>query len=273
MFVAMSFDDRFQFRWEKVIAPGVAKVARDNKPLAAYRVDARRVGDSILTEILGGISNSLLVLADVTTITHADSKPVRNGNVMYEVGIAHAVRLPEEVLIFRSDADSLLFDVSNVRVNSYDPDKNPDEASRKVAEAVFEAVREVDLKRHLAVKAAAHALDFTAWWVLVTAAQKTAIHTFPTRSIAQSLGNGPSNAAIIRLLQIGALKTDYGSVAIDKIDQEDAARELLAYSPTAFGMAVLQCAAERMFEEMSPDVRAVFESEFKEAQRSTHTPG
>ena len=77
--MAMSFDPRFQARWENVISPAITNVARNNVPLAPYRVDARRIGDSILTEILGGISTSLLVLVDVTTLGHVDSKVIRNG--------------------------------------------------------------------------------------------------------------------------------------------------------------------------------------------------
>jgi len=69
---------------------------------------------------------------------------------MYEVGLAHALRLPEEVILFRSDSDPLLFDVANVRVNWYDPDGNPEEARRKVADIIIEALKEVDLKKNLA---------------------------------------------------------------------------------------------------------------------------
>lgn len=50
---------------------------------------------------------------------------------MYEIGLAHAIRHPEEVLIIRSDADPLLFDVANIRVHRYDLNK-PEEASKQL---------------------------------------------------------------------------------------------------------------------------------------------
>jgi len=128
VFVAMSFDPRFDQRWSEVIAPAVRRVLWNDKALEPLRVDSRKVSDSILTEILDGISKSRLILADITTIGKLNDTSIRNGNVMYEVGIAHAVRLPEEVLLFRSDGDTLLFDTSNIRVNKYQPEISPDEA-------------------------------------------------------------------------------------------------------------------------------------------------
>ena len=55
-----------------------------------------------------------------------------NANVLYEVGLAHALRAPEQVLLFRSDADPLLFDVSGIRVHTYDPDGDPEGAKKKL---------------------------------------------------------------------------------------------------------------------------------------------
>ncbi len=54
--------------------------------------------------------------ADVSTVRtdKATGKPYRNGNVMYEVGLALACRNPEEVLILRDDQDQLLFDLSTI---------------------------------------------------------------------------------------------------------------------------------------------------------------
>ena len=112
VFVAMSFDDRFQNRWEHVIEPAISSIQRNRVPFEAVRVDARRMSDSIVTEILQGISRYRVVFADVTSIGQIEGRPIRNANVMYEVGIAHATRLPEEVILFRSDSDDLIFDIS-----------------------------------------------------------------------------------------------------------------------------------------------------------------
>src|SRR5688572_24479525 len=114
VFVAMSFAPQFDARWRDVIQPAIRRISANNIRQEPRRVDASIVGDSILTEILQGVSQSRLVFADITSRNHLGAEPVRNANVMYEVGLAHAVRLPEEVLLFRSDADPLLFDVAQV---------------------------------------------------------------------------------------------------------------------------------------------------------------
>ena len=236
VFVAMSFDDRFQSRWEKVIAPAIRNVVVNEISLEPHRVDARRIGDSILTEILGGITNDLLILADVTTLGYEGNQPIRNGNVMYEIGLAHAVRLPEEVLLFRSDTDRLLFDVANVRINSYDPDGNVDEARDKIADSIIESLKEIDLKRSLAIKAAAQSLDFKAWRILSLAAMKNGLQQFPN-----TLANAAANAAITRLLEVGALETGYVKITPDLLTALASFPEekLVLYKPTPFGKAIL----------------------------------
>lgn len=246
VFVAMSFDPRFRSRWKKVIEPGIGSVKIGGQPLEAHRVDASQISDSILTEILDGISRSRLVLADVTAHGSDSGGAVRNGNVMYEVGLAHAVRLPEEVLLFRSDSCPILFDIANVRVNSYDPDGDPGSARKQVAEAIVEATRRVDLKRHLAVRAAVQSLDALAWTVLSQACEKGRVRHFETRNVAQALSNTPRNAAIVRLLELGALETDCGTPIREVVRGEAAVDPKLgddrffAYRPTPFGKAVHQ---------------------------------
>src|SRR3989337_2771078 len=84
VFVAMSFDPRFQQRWLEVISRGIRNVQVNGKNLEPVRVDARRISDSILTEVLSGVGTSRLFLADVTTLERVDGRPIRNGNVMYE---------------------------------------------------------------------------------------------------------------------------------------------------------------------------------------------
>ena len=88
VFVAMSFASAFTHRWEKVIMPAIARVQIDGQPLEPIRIDQCRISDSILVEILDGIRRSRLILADITAIGEISGKPVRNGNVLYELGIA-----------------------------------------------------------------------------------------------------------------------------------------------------------------------------------------
>ena len=238
VFVAMSFDAQFDARWEKVIAPGIRNVVSNDKlRLEPHRVDIRRVSDSIITEILDGISNSLLVLADITSIGKIDEKPVRNGNVMYEVGIAQARRLPEEVILLRSDTDSILFDLANVHVNKYDPDNNPQSAQKLVSELIISATKEIDLKKHLAVRQAAESLDYMSLMVLAEAQDGEVAHP-KMKTVRQALGNATRNTAICRLLELGALQTNYLEFSPEIISKMNKfpETELMKYRATPFGV-------------------------------------
>lgn len=114
VFVAMSFADRYKNRFEAVIAPAIRSIPGEQ--LEPYRVDASKSGDSILTEIMDGIAHCQMVLADVSSIGNdpATGRSYRNGNVMYEVGLALACRQPAEVLLVRDDHEKFLFDVSTI---------------------------------------------------------------------------------------------------------------------------------------------------------------
>lgn len=166
VFVAMSFDSQFDSRWNKIITPAIESVMGAGGRLRPYRVDARNVGDSILTDILQGIARARLVFTDITSIGKRDDYTIRNGNVMYEVGIAHAVRLPEEVLLFRSDHEPLLFDVAGIRVRNYAPDEDPVGAREQLSAAILDAAKEIDLRRTLAVQQAIRSLGYDGVLVL-----------------------------------------------------------------------------------------------------------
>src|SRR5690606_12698324 len=138
-------------RWENVIRPGLAAIRVNGVPLEPYRVDVGKVSDSILTEILDEIARSRIFIAEISEIGKLDDRSIRNANVMYEVGLAQAVRLPEEVLLVRSDKEQLLFDITNVRVHYYEPDTDVGKASALLGELALESLRAVEQKKHLAV--------------------------------------------------------------------------------------------------------------------------
>jgi hypothetical protein len=248
IFVAMSFDPRFQFRWEKVIFPAIQRVELNGIPLQPHRVDTRQISDSILTEILNGISNDRLIYCDITSMGEHDGRPVRNGNVMYELGLAHATRLPEEVLLFRSDNDYLLFDMANIRVNSYLPEENPDQSQVQIGNAIISALREIDLKRHLAVKSVSESLDFTCWLVLAEAHNSDGIQKYETRTFAQAIGNAPKNNAITKLLELGAISTCYQKITPELLTKNPNGQveQLLKYFPTPFGTAIFDYSANAL---------------------------
>lgn len=113
VFVAMPFGDEFDPVWHEVFQPAVEE-ARP-KALQAKRVDVTVLSGDVVTAILDGIAHSRLVLADISVMSTGQ----RNGNVMYEVGLAHAVRTEPEVLIVRSDDEPLSFDVAGIQVHRY----------------------------------------------------------------------------------------------------------------------------------------------------------
>src|SRR4051812_45988772 len=103
-FVAMSFDPQFDASWQNVLKPaisgtGVTNSGVQTEHLRPVRVDQRKISDSILTEIVAHIARSRFIIADISVIAKHGNLVVRNSNVMYEVGLAHARRLPHEVLL------------------------------------------------------------------------------------------------------------------------------------------------------------------------------
>src|SRR5690606_17193838 len=144
-FVAMSFDKRFDARWKNVIRPALSNILLNDMPLEPHRVDLTNAGDSILSEILDHISRCRGLVADIAPLDQLKQRAVHNQDVFYEIGLADAIRVPDEVLLFRSDDFDLAFDISTVRVHHYDPDGNPEEAQKLLANIVANSLRELDL--------------------------------------------------------------------------------------------------------------------------------
>lgn len=206
----------------------------NGKPQAAVRGDARKISDSILTEILMHIGNARLIFADISSIGIVDGRQVRNGNVMYEVGLAHSMRLPEEVLLFRSDKDELLFDVSNIRVIEYDPDGDEGRAREVVVNAVNEAVWEIDLRRNLAVQRAADSFDVFMFTALAHAHEGDGTQNLSvmTTLLGAFSANQSHNSAITQLLAMGILAMKPQTITTNKNE------DLMRYQVTPFGRAV-----------------------------------
>jgi len=231
-FVAMSFAPQFSNRWQKVIDPAIRNVLVNDAPLLPIRVDQKTINDSILTEILMGIGRCRVMFADVTTMGMINGRAFRNDNVMYEVGIAHARRQPPEVVLFRSDSDQLLFDLANVRVNSYDPDRNPGGAFQAVQEALLSALKEVELWKNLAVERAAEALDASAWGMLDSI--RTTMMAHPTDFRHEVL--------MWRVIGMGLIEVKQEPVTVDTLRAvpDFQHHRFITYGLTPFGLAVLQ---------------------------------
>lgn len=246
VFVAMSFAEYLNRRWQDVIAPAIRAVSVGGVALEPHRVDTRTVNDSILTEILDGVSSDRLVFGDVSELGKLEDSPIRNANVMYEIGLAHAVRLPEEVLLFRSDDSRLLFDVATIRVTRYDPDGEPSKAREQVADALVNALKEVDLRRHKAVQAAAQSIGFEGWVLLAEASSGLKHPVVRTmRDVMNQMGR---RVAIPRLLDLGLIKTQFPKWTPDMPREvvDGPIEVMFQYTITPFGEAVLKASAEML---------------------------
>jgi hypothetical protein len=243
-FVAMSFDHRFDARWETVLRPGIATVPCDGQYLDPDRIDLTMSGDSVVTGILKDLSQCRVIVADITSLGTHERRTVRNENVLYEVGLAHAVRLPEEVILFRSDHDPLAFDISNVRVHEYDPDGNPAEALTRVRDVIAGSLQELDLRRHLTITRAAAALNAADITVL-SRAQSTDTPVVPPVTLGHAVTIG---SAISRLLEIGALCTEFrdpsGGWPTAPQMRDDVS--FIRYRTTPLGTALFEHVRERM---------------------------
>lgn len=240
VFVAMSFDTQFDPLWTDVLQPAVAEVKWDGGPLNAHRVDLTRKSDSIITEIVQHIAEARLILADISTTGwirrgFRKLRPIRNSNVMYEVGIAHAARLPEEVVLVRGDADVLDFDVAGVRVHQYPSDHL--EAKREIIALLVDALKAVDQRRSLAIRRALRSLS-PPMFALLHAMSNIAHPNAST--FGQLLASQKRLEAIRQLLAEGMLQAVYEPLPTDFMERPVA--DLFGYRRTEFGTAVYDAA-------------------------------
>lgn len=243
VFVAMSFERRFSERYEKIIKPAIEAEPISGISLRAYRVDNSKTGDSILSDIVDGIAHSRLVLADVSVIDEGRyaETPIRNGNVMYEVGVALACRNPSEVLLIRDDSKKFLFDVSTIPHMEVDF-LAPDTAIGLLRNALLDRLSESKLVEDARVKIAALALTQHEIHVLENLAK---LEPNEGRDLAvPGLGmlSNPIQNGLDGLIRKGCIK----SVAI-KVESGT-----VFYALNSFGFALAEV-AEKILRKVPPD--------------------
>lgn len=239
VFVAMSFDPKFNSRWSEIFLPSSPKVSVNNEALFSHRVDLANKNDSLITEIVKNISESRLFIGDVSTIGYLPvdeniNKPVRNANVLYEVGLAHACRLPEEVILIRSDDDRLDFDISGVRVHRYNPD-NIEESVEAIVNLMLEALKSIDDRKRISVENASKSVDVT-MYCLLQESLKNIPHP-STRTMGEILSNTERVTAINRLLGLGMFETEFKEFTPELFQGPE--NEIAHYRVTPFGNSVL----------------------------------
>lgn len=102
-FVLMPFDREFDSVYTDVVKPALEEAG-----YVVSRADSILHQHNILTDIVGGIAGADLVLADLTTV---------NANVMYELGVCHALCRP--AILLTQSIDDLPFDLRSYRILHY----------------------------------------------------------------------------------------------------------------------------------------------------------
>lgn len=105
-FVLMPFDDDFNNVYDGLIQPALEEAG-----FQVTRADLSINQQQILKDIVNGLSTADLVVVDVTGL---------NGNVMYELGLAHA--MGRRTVMITRNIDELPFDLRSYRANEYSVD-------------------------------------------------------------------------------------------------------------------------------------------------------
>jgi hypothetical protein len=112
-FILMPFSDPFDRYFNAILMPAV-----ESAGLCPVRADSLFGPANVMKDIWEGIRNSKCLIAELTT---------RNPNVMYELGLAHAMQKP--VVLLTQDIDDVPFDLRMIRCIVYDT-TDPDWSSR-----------------------------------------------------------------------------------------------------------------------------------------------
>lgn len=140
VFVVMSFAEEFNSIWQQAIKPAIQADLSGGGVFIAHRVDVTTLSGSIITEIYDGIAHAELIFADVSMASTGAWKGQRNGNAMYELGLATAIRPETDLVIVKSDKSDLNFDLLQIRVHQYSKDQL-DVARRKFSELLENALK------------------------------------------------------------------------------------------------------------------------------------
>lgn len=235
VFVAMPFHDEFTPVWDKAIQPAIDEDVAE--PIRARRVDATILSGSVITDILNGIAHSRLVLADISVTREGKWRDQRNGNVMYEVGLAHAVRQNTEILLIRSDDDPISFDVAHINIHKYDCE-NLDGTRHQIHHLVSDLLKQIEQQKSLKVTRVVDQFDADAMYYLSEFAVKGPFSGPNPKTAGEVLLSISNRLAISRLQRLGVIRCT--SMAADRV---------AIFVLTPFGKAV----AQRLDLEVSAD--------------------
>lgn len=158
--------------------------------------------------------------------------------MMYEIGIAHASRLSEEVVLVRDDDDPLTFDIAGVRVHRF-PKGNTIQRELFVRQLIADSLTSIDDRRSLAVKRALQALSPPMFWVLHSMQE---IEHPRASNVREALLLNERLDTIGRLLDAGMIEPILKPVSDDFLVRPMV--DLFCYRSTPFGGAVYLAARQ-----------------------------
>jgi hypothetical protein len=266
VFVIIPFTDEFLPRWEGVIEPCI----REDLGLQAIRVDERQSGESVVHDILEGIAHSRLVLVDITSKPLWNRDPTRpthrSGNVMWELGVAHVIRLPDEVIVVKSDDEPTIFDLTQFRAFTYDP-RDPIEARRIIADLARDRLRTISRTATDHVRNVASRVGADAIGLFFEALSKPAGMEHGVKHELGVVAPLPRTAAIVRLVEFGVLRMRMTPERGDHLKPGQIAATAL-YELTAFGKQVFWHLLREMgFTEQQVEDMKTLRAEFVPTER------
>lgn len=256
LFVCMPFHDSFDYKFKEIMDPSAKKVGFDK----AARVKEDWEANVITDRIFDGIANSKMLLFDLTDDPKSPcqfSKQL-NGNVLYELGIANAIREPEDIVLIReSSSVKIPFDIRGLNINIYEGELGIGWLSEKLKKAL-EDQKWYTSKR---VDAAAKSIDDIALELMHK------IGSRPQGYNHFSVGGKPPEVkmSVLRLMDLGILW--FASVV------EGSYREH-AYRWTPFGREVIKHLGIKLFTEdefkATPGYKEFLEAEKEYKERKRH---
>ena len=109
VFVIMPFGDPIAHdMYTKIVRP-----LCDSLTLNVIRADEIFSNNVIYDDIWNGINEADIIIADISG---------KNPNVMYELGIAHAVKRPNTIMLTREEVTESPFDIKHIRIIGYSND-------------------------------------------------------------------------------------------------------------------------------------------------------
>ncbi|MFH1643201.1 MAG: TIR domain-containing protein [Patescibacteria group bacterium] len=150
LFVGTAFDDSIDERFSLI--DSVAKELGFEK---AFRVGLDSEANSINDKIFEAIANSKMLLFDLSD----DSRKKHiNHNVIYELGIAQAIREPSDIIIIRKKTEEhvkLPFDIQGININFFENQITKEFLKSKLNDAI----KNQEWHKSKRVRVAAESLD------------------------------------------------------------------------------------------------------------------